>query len=306
MKDFTGAFAARQKTPLPPGAPEAVDNYYRTVFDPALEKGSGEKVDPGLFRPKSNAETYLQSLYTVPAKGDFKASVKVQTAGDPSEWSKFNQRYQPFFSDFAERFGFDDAMMIDPDGNIVYSAYKQTDLGANVLAPPFATTKLADAFRKAMRASSVDEVIPSDPEDYAPAYGKPTLWILATPIGDGGGIYGVLALQISVDGINNVMTGNRSWDSDGLGRTGETYLAGPDRLMRSVSRELLVDPEKFVTDVADNGTPEDVAKRQVEVGDSVLLQPVNTAAVNLALSGKSGWPPPRATWARNHCWPTRR
>ncbi len=287
MKDFTGAFAALQKTPLPPGAPEAVDNYYRTVFDPALEKGSGEKVDPGLFRPKSNAETYLQSLYTVPAKGDFKASVKVQTAGDPSEWSKFNQRYQPFFSDFAERFGFDDAMMIDPDGNIVYSAYKQTDLGANVLAPPFATTKLADAFRKAMRASSVDEVILSDFEDYAPAYGKPTLWIL-TPIGDGGGIYGVLALQISVDGINNVMTGNRSWDSDGLGRTGETYLAGPDRLMRSVSRELPVDPEKFVTDVVDNGTPEDVAKRQVEVGDSVLLQPVNTAAVNLALSGKSG------------------
>lgn len=57
------------------------------------------------------------------------------------------------------------------------------------------------------------------------------------------------------------MTGNRSWDSDGLGRTGETYLAGPDRLMRSVSRELLYDPEKFVTDVVDNGTPEDVASR---------------------------------------------
>ncbi|MGV1086422.1 MAG: adenylate/guanylate cyclase domain-containing protein [Mycobacterium sp.] len=287
MKDFTGAFGDLQKAPLPPGAVEAVDNYYRTVFDPALEKGSGAKVDAGLFRPKSNAQTYLQSLYTVPAKGDFKASEKIQTAGDPSEWSKLNQRYQPFFSDFADRFGFDDAMLIDPGGDVVYSTYKQTDLGANVLAPPYTTTKLADAYRKAMRASSVDEVILTDFEDYAPAYGEPTLWIL-TPIGDNAGLYGVLALQVSVDGINNVMTGDRGWNSDGLGNTGETYLAGPDRLMRSVSRELLVDPKKFVTDVVANGTPEGIATRQVAIGDSVLLQPVNTTAVNLALSGQSG------------------
>ena len=287
MKDFTGAFGELQKAPLPPGAPEAVDRYYRTVFDPALEKGSGQKVDPGLFRPKSTAQTYLQSLYTVPAKGDFKASEQIETAGDPSNWSKLNAHYQPFFSDFADRFGFDDAMLIDPGGNVVYSTYKQTDLGANVLAPPLATTKQSDAFRKAKRASSVDEVILSDFEEYAPAYGKPTLWIV-TPIGDDAGVYGVLALQVSVDGINTVMTGNRGWDADGLGKTGETYLAGPDRLMRSVSRELLVDPEKFVADVVANGTPEEVARREVEIGDSVLLQPVNTTAVNLALSGQSG------------------
>ena len=283
MKDFTGAFADLQKAPLPAGARESVDNYYASIFDPALEKGSGEKVDAGLFRPTSNAQTYLQSLYTVPAKGDFDASVKIQNAGDPSAWSKLNERYQPFFSDFASRFGFDDAMLLDTDGNVVYSTYKQADLGANVLAGPYKTSKLADAYRQTMRASSVDEVILTDFEDYAPAYGKPTPWIL-TPIGDGGGIYGVLAMQLSVDGINNVMTTNKTWQSE----TGETYLAGPDRLMRSVSRELVQNPEKFAKDVVANGTPEDVAKRQVQLGDSVLLQPVNTTAVNQALSGQSG------------------
>jgi class 3 adenylate cyclase len=287
IKEFTAAFADLQKAPLPPGAKEGVDNYYATVFDPALEKGTGEKVDAGLFRPTSNAQTYLQSLYTVPAKGDFAASVKVQTAGDPSEWSKLNARYQPFFADFADRFGFDDAMLIDTDGNVVYSTYKQTDLGANVLSGPFKATKLADAFRQSMRAASVDELILTDFEGYAPAYGKPTPWVL-TPIGDANKIQGVLALQLSVDGINNVMTGNREWVRDGLGETGETYLAGPDRLMRSVSRQLLVSPKVFLTEVVANGTPADVARREVEVGDSVLLQPVNTESVNLALSGKSG------------------
>jgi class 3 adenylate cyclase len=58
--------------------------------------------------------------------------------------------------------------------------------------------------------------------------------------------------------------------------------------MRSVSRELLENPEKFVTDVVAKGTPEAIAKRQVEIRDSILLQPVNTFAVNQALSGQSG------------------
>jgi class 3 adenylate cyclase len=287
MKDFTSAFAELQKAPLPPGAKEAVDKYYANVFDPALEKRSGQQVDAGLFRPTSNAQTYLQSLYTVPAKGDFSASAKILNAGDPSTWTKLNERYQPFFSDFADRFPFDDAMLLDTDGNVVYSTLKQTDLGANVNSGPYKTTKLAEAFRKAMKASSVDEIVLTDFEDYAPAYGTPTPWIL-TPIGDSGGIYGVLALQLSVDEINNVMTGDQGWVKDGQGKTGETYLAGPDRLMRSVSRTLLENPDKFLRDVVARGTPEAVAKREVELRDSVLLQPVNTAPVNLALSGQSG------------------
>jgi len=287
MKDFTGAFAELQKTPLPPGAKEAVDKYYAEVFDPALENGSGQAVDPGLFRPTSSAQTYIQSLYTVPAKGDFAASAKILNAGDPSTWTKLNERYQPFFADFTSRFGFDDAMLIDTDGNVVYSTAKQTDVGANVLGGPFKATKLAEAFRQAMRASSVDDVIIADFEDYAPAYGRPTPWVL-TPVGDGGGVYGVMALQLSVNRLNDVMTSYKGWEKAGLGRTGETYLAGPDRLMRSVSRKLLEDPEGYIKAVVANGTPEDIARRQVELDDSVLLQPVNTPAVNLALSGQTG------------------
>jgi len=46
-----------------------VDNYYATVFDPALERGTGGSADAGLFRPTSNAQTYLQSLYKFPHAG---------------------------------------------------------------------------------------------------------------------------------------------------------------------------------------------------------------------------------------------
>ena len=287
MKDFTGAFNDLQKTPLPPGAKEAVDRYYTDIFEKRLEERSGQTADAGLYRPTSNAQTYLQALYTVPAKGNFEEGARIVNAGDPSAWTKLNAGYQPFFADFANRFNFEDVMMIDTDGNVVYTTYKGVDFGANVLGGAYKNTKLAEGFRKAMLAASVDDVYFEDFEEYLPAYGAASPWVF-TPIGDEGGKYGVLALQLSVDEINRVMTGDRGWVKDGLGETGETYLAGPDRMMRSVSRQLLVNPKQYLTNVVANGTPEEVAKRQVETGDSVLLQPVNTPAVNLALSGQTG------------------
>lgn len=287
VRDFSAAFNDLQKAPLPPGAPEAVAKYYADVFGPALAKNTGEKVDPMLFKPTSNAQTYLQDLYMVPAKGDFDAAMKTLTAGDPSAWSAHNARYQPFFADFAQRFGFDDIMLLDTNGNVVYSAAKGVDLGANVLSGPYRTTKLADAYRQAMRSTSVDDVVLADFEPYAPAYGVPTPWVL-TPIGDAAGIDGVLALQLKPTEINSVMTGNREWKEDGLGDSGETYLAGRDKLMRSVSRELLENPQQFEKDIVANGTSPEIAKREVETGDSILLQPVDTVAVNQALAGKSG------------------
>ena len=287
MKDFTAAFAELEKTPPPAGAKEAVANYYTTVFDKRLEEATGQSVDPAVFRPTSNAQIYLQNLYTVPAKGDLDAGVDIISGGDSSAWTKLNEQFQPFYRDFVTRFEFEDAMLIDPDGNIVYTTYKQTDLGANVFKGYYKNTKLAEGFRKTMQAASPSDVFLLDFEEYAPSYGMPTPWVL-TPVGDDRGIVGVLALQLSPEAINNVMTGNREWVKDGLGETGETYLAGPDRLMRSVSRELLMNPKEFLTKVVANGTPEDIARRQVNAGDSVLLQPVNTTAVNLALSGQTG------------------
>ena len=288
MRDFTGAFAELQKAPLPPNARESIDRYYADVFDKGLEKSTGKAADGQLYRPTSNAQAYLQALYTVPANGDFAASAKIRTAGDPSAWSAVNARNQEFFADFVQRFNFDDAMLIDPDGNVVYSVAKQVDLGANILKAPFKTTNLAEGFGRALRAASMTDVIFTDFEEYSPNYGKPTQWVL-TPVGDNGGIYGVLAMQLSVDALNSLMTGDEGWEKDGLGKTGETFLAGPDKLMRSTARVLLTDPERFEREVVAHGTPEDVAKREVELKTSVLLQPLgDSTSVREGLAGNSG------------------
>lgn len=286
-RDFGAAFAELQATPPTPEARAAVSRYYKDVFAPTLSERTGEQADPSLFEPKGNAAVFLQNGYTVPAKGDFDAALAMRTAGDDSAWSAANDRYQPFFADLTTRFGFEDSLILDTNGNVVYTAYKGAELGTNLFAGPYRTSLLADAYRQALQATSVDQTFVTDFERYPPSYDKPTQWVLS-PIGSGGDIVGVLALQLSLDGINNVMTGDRGWEEDGLGATGETYLAGPDKLMRSVSRELLTDPDTFVAEVVADGTDIDIAEREVEVGGSVLLQPVDTLAVNRALSGESG------------------
>src|SRR3978361_724721 len=73
-----------------------------------------------------------------------------------------------------------------------------------------------------------------------------------------------------------------------MGQTGEVSLAGPDQLMRSVSRELIENPEQYQKDAIAAGTPPDVAARAVQVKGSILIQPVRTEAVQAALAGETG------------------
>ncbi|MBF0182203.1 MAG: HAMP domain-containing protein [Magnetococcales bacterium] len=64
---------------------------------------------------------------------------------------------------------------------------------------------------------------------YAPSNNEPAGFIVA-PIKKGGKAVGAVGLQLSLEAINAVMQ-----QRDGMGRTGETYLVGPDKRMRSDS-----------------------------------------------------------------------
>ena len=42
------------------------------------------------------------------------------------------------------------------------------------------------------------------------------------------------------------MTGHNQWQNIGLGMSGESYLVGADKIMRSISRELVEHKESYV------------------------------------------------------------
>jgi hypothetical protein len=74
----------------------------------------------------------------------------------------------------------------------------------------------------------------------------------------------------------------------GLGKTGEVYLVGADRLMRSNSRFMAEEPEAFLAAQARGGLPEAVRRRMAAFRSTILQQEVDSPGVRAALRGESG------------------
>ena len=109
-----------------------------------------------------------------------------------------------------------------------------------------------------------------------------------SPVGPQGSVEGVLALQFPISKINKLMTMDGRWQESGMGATGETFIVGPDDLMRSNSRLFLEDPEAYKRDVIAAGTPPDVAEDAIRQHGTTLVQPVATEATKLAQQGQRG------------------
>lgn len=284
---FTAGFNELADSTLTAAQATDLERYYEDVFVPRLAANSGVEYEPSGLLPETTAQQYLQALYTAPFDDDFDAILATDDAGDDSAWSAAHARYHDYFGELVERFDYEDILLLDTEGNVVYSVYKGVDLGTNVDTGPFAGTDLADAYDQALTSNTVDFATVTDFARYQPAYDEPISWAVS-PIGSDGDIVGVLALQVPSRSINAIMTGGEDWSADGLGRTGEVYLAAPDRLMRSVSRELLVDPDGFRNDALDAGVPSDTVELMLALNDTILLMPADTEAVDRAVAGEQG------------------
>lgn len=285
LRDFTSGFDQLANARITPEMDKAITDYYQ-FFAKETEKYSGTRLDVGALLPSSNAERYLQANYTAKFPSN-EVAIAMDDAKDGSAWSDANAEYQSFFREIVTRFDFEDALILDVRGNVVYSAYKNADLGTNILTGPYNSSKLREAYEQAMSSNKADRVVFTDFEFYQPAEMAPTAWMVA-PIPPAGRPEGVLALQFPIDKINRIVTFGGQWVQAGMGETGETVLAGPDFLMRSDSRLFLEDPEKYRQKVIDAGTPPDIPDIAIRQGGTTLVQPVAIEAHREAQKGASG------------------
>ncbi|MCH2108305.1 MAG: adenylate/guanylate cyclase domain-containing protein [Polyangiaceae bacterium] len=204
-----------------------------------------------------------------------------------SQYQQTINRFDAYFGRVNDTEGFLDLFLIDPeDWRVVYSVDRGVDFATNLEKGPYSGSNLANVTRRALEESRCSFVV-SDFDFYAPAYGTPSAFI-ASPIFSGTERVGVLAVDLPMDEINRIMTGGENWQRDGLGSSGEAYLVGSDKQMRSVSRFLLQEPEEYFATLEQIGvSPTEVARiRQTET--TVLLQTVDTEATQAAAKGQSG------------------
>jgi class 3 adenylate cyclase len=285
IEAFTAGFDQLAAAPINPQQQRSIVDYYTNQFAETEAEELGQAVDVEAVMPRGNAELYLQANYTA-AFTDLGSAIHNDDARDGSAWSAANARFNDFFREIVTRFEYEDALLLDTRGNVVYTAHKGADLGTNILTGPFRGGELGEAYESAMRSNTVDYVGITDFGYYAPA-DQPTAW-LVSPVGPRDRVEGVLALQFPISKINRLMTVDRGWEQAGMGKTGETIIAGPDDLMRSDSRLFVEDPEAYKREVVEAGTPLDVADTALRQHGTTLVQPIGTDAAQLAQEGDRG------------------
>jgi class 3 adenylate cyclase len=282
---FTAGFDELDNATISPEQWQSIVDYYNNQFEKSEQAQTGDRLDVDALLPTSNAQKYLQAYYTAPFS-DWEKAIRFDDARDGSAWSAANARFNDFFREIVLRFEFEDALLLDTRGNVVYSANKGVDLGTNILTGPYREGELAEAYQKSLASNVIDYVGVTDFADYQPA-DEPTAW-LVSPVGPQNRVEGVLALQFPISTINGLMTADKQWEAAGMGKTGETFLVGPDDLMRSDSRLFLENPEDFKREVVDAGTPPDVADESIRQHGTTLVQPVASEATRQAQRGQSG------------------
>ncbi|GAA6617127.1 adenylate/guanylate cyclase domain-containing protein [Scytonema sp. NUACC26] len=287
MQEFNTAYRELEKSTIPADFDKKIDTYYRTTFLTRLARTHEGSPVLATYTPKTPAARYLQYYYTAANPNTVGKKLLLNNPGDPSSYSRVHARYHPIFRNIVEKYGYYDMFLLDPEGTAVYTVFKETDFTTNFTNGPYKESNLAEAIVAARQAKGKGYVKIVDFKPYSPSYGAPAAF-LATPIFKDSQFIGILAFQLPVDKINNVMTGNKNWKQNGLGDSGETYLVGPDYLMRSASRFQIEDPKGHVKTLRSIGTDEKTIKKITEFHTTILLQSVQTKAVQEALFGKQG------------------
>lgn len=214
---------------------------------------------------------------------------KLNMAADGSAYSNLHSKYHPSFREFLQKFGYYDIFLVDlKSGKIVYSVYKELDYATSLYDGPYANSGIAEAFKKAAKLQKPGEFVLTDFAPYLPSYEGQASFI-AAPIFDQGKKIGVLIYQMPIDIINNIMSFDQKWKQTGLGKSGETYLVGADKKLRSQSRFLLEDKKGYLKALKEAGVDKKVLASIDATGSAIGLQPVNTKGVTAALTGKSGF-----------------
>jgi class 3 adenylate cyclase len=287
IEQFSSAYEQLQSVTNPKISDQAIATYYSTNFLPRLDEfNSGT---PNLFDylPRGQASSYLQYNYIAANPNPVGKKQQLIAASDGSAYSKIHARYHPIFRNIVNKFGYYDMFLVNAKGEIVYTVFKETDYATSLVDGPYKNSNLAILVRQMIASKEKNFTKLIDFASYEPSYGAPASFI-ATPVYNGSSLVGVLAFQMPVDEINNVMTGSEEWQQDGLGKTGETILVGKDSLMRSASRFYLEDPKAYLSQLQSRGAKNDVVNRLRQYGTTILQQQVQNAALSKANAGGSG------------------
>jgi methyl-accepting chemotaxis protein len=169
---------------------------------------------------------YLHKYYII--ENPFKTGEKdfLEIANDGSDYSKVHKKYHSFFREMLKAKRYYDFFLVDKEGNIVYSVFKESDYATNLETGKYSESNLGRLYRETKRSGDISRVTFTDFDNYEPSKGEPASFI-GIPIMIDGKNEGAFLAQLPIDEINQIM------EDRSLGNSGTVYLIGSDYKLRN-------------------------------------------------------------------------
>ena len=175
-------------------------------------------------------ERELQQAYITDNPNPVGEKDKLDRAEATIPYNFQHENYHHYYRAMKDRLELYDIFLIDMDGTVVYTVYKEADFATNLETGAFRDSGLAAAFRGARDIGSGETVF-IDYSPYAPSAMAPAAFLGTPIVSDAGTTVGVLVFQLPSNIIFSLIN-----NPQGLGATGDITLIGQDGLARSSSR----------------------------------------------------------------------
>ncbi len=218
----------------------------------------------------------------------------INSVADGSEYSeKIHPKYHAYFKDFMNLYDFYDVFLVSKDNlQMVYSVYKETDFATSLGDGPHSDTEFGKVVKKIVNEYELDWFKPpkvyfTDFERYSPSYFAPAAFLAAPIFNQSGSFSGVLVAQIKADNLNKVLANNYQWRKIGLGISGNSFLVGQDRKLRSDLRIYIQNKDEFLK-IESIQKDKTIFEKLKNSATSNLLVSIKSQTVEKALQDKQG------------------
>jgi len=230
---------------------------------------------------EGNSAASLTKLY-VTDNPNPSARQNYQMAADQSAYSQAHHDYHSYFLTHAETTGYEDILLLDLSGNVLYTTYKNPDFGQNVKTGPLAQTALGRVYDALSDRLGTAQTARATTDSYGPGGGTPAGFVGTLLRDENGERIGILIFRMPRARIQTVMAARV-----GLGETGQIKMLG-----RSQAGAQAVSAIDGATDHRLHPTAEASAQPpQPDAADAPASNAKNAAeltAVANALSGRQG------------------
>ena len=151
-----------------------------------------------------------------------------------SPYSTAHGMYHKSFREVLADFNLYDIFLVDTDGNVVYTVFKEKDYATNIKDGVYANTGLGQVFKK-LQSTTKGSVAFSDFMPYEPSYNLPAAFV-GTPIYIEGEVTGYIIFQLPKEEINSITNFKGNFELVGMGKSGRAVLVGQDLFMRNDNR----------------------------------------------------------------------